>query len=79
MSDVPVLPDEDDEDALPMLMDSPQCVGFGIFVIWWVKMSIEVCDRSTTDYSELWISKNSILSIQIILFLFYSRDSGRVL
>ena len=36
MSDVPVLPDEDDEDALPMLMDSPQCVAFGIFVIWWV-------------------------------------------
>ena len=35
MSDVPVLPDEDDEDALPMLMDSPQCVAFGIFVIWW--------------------------------------------
>ena len=34
MSDVPVLPDEDDEDALPMLMDSPQCVAFGIFVIW---------------------------------------------
>ena len=36
MSDVPVLPDEDDEDALPMLMDSPQCVAFGIFVIWYV-------------------------------------------
>ena len=34
MSDAPVLPDEDEEDALPMLMDSPQCVGFGIFVIW---------------------------------------------
>ena len=34
MSDVPVLPDEDDEDALPMLLDSPQCVAFGIFVIW---------------------------------------------
>lgn len=37
MSDVPVLPDEDDEDALPMLMDSPQCVAFGIFVIWWAE------------------------------------------
>ena len=34
MSDVPVLPDEDDEDAIPMLIDGPQCVGFGIFVIW---------------------------------------------
>ena len=34
ISDVPVLPDEDDEDAIPMLMDGPQCVGFGIFVIW---------------------------------------------
>ena len=41
MSDVPVLPDEDDEDALPMLMDSPQCVAFGIFVIWCGVLSVE--------------------------------------
>ena len=41
MSDVPVLPDEDDEDALPMLMDSPQCVAFGIFVIWYVIQGTE--------------------------------------
>ena len=42
MSDVPVLPDEDDEDALPMLMDSPQCVGFGIFVIWFASITINL-------------------------------------
>ena len=30
-----VLPDEEDgDDALPMLMDSPQCVLFGMFMIW---------------------------------------------
>ena len=27
------------QDALPMLMDSPQCLWFGIFVIWWVDSS----------------------------------------
>jgi len=42
MSDVPVLPDEDDEDALPMLMDSPQCVAFGIFVIWFASITINL-------------------------------------
>ena len=34
LNDAPVLPDEDEEDALPMLMDSPQCVIFGMFMIW---------------------------------------------
>lgn len=34
LNDAPVLPDDDDEDAIPMLMDSPQCVLFGIFIIW---------------------------------------------
>lgn len=35
LNDAPVLPDDDDgEDALPMLMDSPQCVVFGMFMIW---------------------------------------------
>jgi len=42
MSDVPVLPDEDDEDAISMLMDSPQCVGFGIFVIWFASITINL-------------------------------------
>lgn len=42
MSDVPVLPDEDDEDALPMLLDSPQCVAFGIFVIWFASITINL-------------------------------------
>lgn len=34
LNDAPVLPDDDDDDALPMLMDSPQCVIFGMFMIW---------------------------------------------
>jgi len=42
MSDVPVLPDEDDEDAIPMLIDGPQCVGFGIFVIWFASITINL-------------------------------------
>ena len=36
LNDAPVLPDDDDDDAIPMLMDSPQCVIFGMFMIWWV-------------------------------------------
>ena len=36
LNDAPVLPDEDDDDAIPMLMDSPQCVVFGMFMIWYV-------------------------------------------
>jgi len=42
ISDSPVLPDEDDEDAIPMLMDGPQCVGFGIFVIWFASVTINL-------------------------------------
>ena len=34
LNDAPVLPDDDDDDAIPMLMDSPQCVVFGMFMIW---------------------------------------------
>jgi hypothetical protein len=34
LSSSPVLPDETEEDALPILMDSPQSVAFGIFIIW---------------------------------------------
>ncbi len=34
LNDSPVLPDETEEDALPILMDSPQSVAFGIFIIW---------------------------------------------
>ena len=40
LNDAPVLPDEDDDDALPMLMDSPQCVIFGMFMIWWVNTKV---------------------------------------
>ena len=35
LNDAPVLPDDDDDDAIPMLMDSPQCVVFGMFMIWY--------------------------------------------
>ena len=42
LNDAPVLPDDDDDDAIPMLMDSPQCVVFGMFMIWYVDISLYV-------------------------------------
>ena len=41
LNDAPVLPDDDDDDAIPMLMDSPQCVIFGMYMIWWVWVTIQ--------------------------------------
>ena len=40
LNDAPVLPDDDDEDAMPMLMDSPQCVLVGMFMIWYVYIAL---------------------------------------
>ena len=36
LNDAPILPDEDNEDTISLLKDSPQCVSFGLFMIWWV-------------------------------------------
>ena len=35
LNDAPILPDEDSEDAISLLKDSPQCVSFGLFMIWY--------------------------------------------
>jgi len=42
LNDAPVLPDDDDDDALHMLMDSPQCVVFGMFMIWFASITINL-------------------------------------
>eukprot|EP00093_Oithona_nana_P003625 03625.XXX_87767_82707_1 [CDS] Oithona nana genome sequencing. len=42
LNDAPVLPDDDDDDAIPMLMDSPQCVIFGMFMIWFASITINL-------------------------------------
>ena len=34
LNDAPILPEEDEEDTISLLKDSPQCVAFGIFMIW---------------------------------------------
>ena len=34
LNDAPVQPEEDDEDTASLLKDSPQCVTFGLFMIW---------------------------------------------
>ena len=35
LNDAPILP-EADEDVTSLLKDSPQCMTFGLFMIWWV-------------------------------------------
>ena len=34
LNDAPILPEEDDEDVASLLKDSPQCMAFGLFMIW---------------------------------------------
>ena len=34
LNDAPILPEEDDEDVSSLLKDSPQCMAFGLFMIW---------------------------------------------
>ena len=34
LNDAPILPEEDEEDTMSLLKDSPQCVAFGLFMIW---------------------------------------------
>ena len=42
LNDSPVVPDDTEEEPIPILMDSPQCVFFGIFIIWYVIFEYEV-------------------------------------
>ncbi|XP_023330423.1 uncharacterized protein LOC111702868 isoform X2 [Eurytemora carolleeae] len=42
LNDAPVLPDDNEEDAIPILLDSPQCVFFGIFIIWFASITINL-------------------------------------
>ena len=38
LNDAPILPEEDEEDTMSLLKDSPQCVAFGLFMIWFVRI-----------------------------------------
>ncbi|XP_074039595.1 uncharacterized protein isoform X1 [Leptinotarsa decemlineata] len=47
LNDSPVFPDDDDSDVsamsdVPLLMDSPQCVLFGTFMIWFASITINL-------------------------------------
>ncbi|XP_071443053.1 uncharacterized protein [Hetaerina americana] len=45
LNDSPVFPDdqeEDEEEDAPLLMDSPQCVMFGTFMIWFASITINL-------------------------------------
>ncbi|XP_015833735.1 uncharacterized protein LOC107397587 isoform X1 [Tribolium castaneum] len=45
LNDSPVFPEDDDSDSLsdvPLLMDSPQCVLFGTFMIWFASITINL-------------------------------------
>ena len=41
LNDAPILP-EADEDVTSLLKDSPQCMTFGLFMIWWVLLASSV-------------------------------------
>ena len=32
----PIIPEEDDEDVTNLMKDNPQCMAFGLFMIWYV-------------------------------------------
>ena len=36
LNDTPIIPEDDEEETFLLLKDSSQCVGFGVFMIWWV-------------------------------------------
>jgi len=42
LNDAPVLPEEEEEDVLSLLKDSPQCVGFGLFMIWFASVTVNL-------------------------------------
>ena len=45
LNDAPILPEEDEEDTMSLLKDSPQCVAFGLFMIWSVSRQKEKHDE----------------------------------
>lgn len=47
LNDSPVFPEDDEEEddlSAPLLMDSPQCVLFGTFMIWFASITINLGD-----------------------------------
>lgn len=68
LNDAPVLPDDDDDDAIPMLMDSPQCVVFGMFMIWFASITINLgptfLSGALAANSESYLNKPSCPLIQ---------------
>jgi len=42
LNDAPILPEEDEEDTMSLLKDSPQCVAFGLFMIWFSSITINL-------------------------------------
>lgn len=45
LNDSPVFPEDDEDDSeltAPLLMDSPQCVLFGMFMIWFASITINL-------------------------------------
>jgi len=42
LNDAPILPEEDDEDVTQLLKDSPQCIAFGLFMIWFASVTINL-------------------------------------
>jgi len=42
LNDAPILPEEDDEDITSLLKDSPQCMAFGLFMIWFASVTVNL-------------------------------------
>jgi len=42
LNDAPILPEEDDEDVALLVKDSPQCMTFGLFMIWFASVIVNL-------------------------------------
>nr|XP_053626149.1 uncharacterized protein LOC128684022 [Cherax quadricarinatus] len=42
LNDAPLLPEDSDHKTMPLLMESPQCVLFGTFMIWFASITINL-------------------------------------
>ena len=42
LNDAPLLPEDSDQKQMPLLMESPQCVLFGTFMIWFASITINL-------------------------------------
>lgn len=42
LNDAPLLPEDADQKAMPLMMESPQCVFFGTFMIWFASITINL-------------------------------------